>query len=787
MSDNSRSDNSEIMQAARALREKKALEAEIRQAAAEYKKNLVSPGEALAQGALQGVTFNLSDEIGGGWDAIKGILDEKTSFKDRYTKSRDESRDKIKRAFDQHPKTYLTGEIGSSLLIPIPGLSALKTAKAAGKVASKASKASLGKKAGKTLSKYKADIGAGALSGYGGSEGSEISETLLGGATGGLAGAAIGKVANKISDTGGKESLIKALAKITPSDSDLAERMIKNYLKNPEKVNSGPERLDIIDNADLVHKLLKDKSTSKKDALESLKSKISDDIKISNKNYSDKISDAKESLRKTEKDIDHLETPDVTGKVVSAVRKAKQHGINISRNARAKLNAEEPFDTQELLAQVSDPLDSLRVDGKPPFLKEAKIEWDKLIELKNSLKKRSISSRGAHDLRKQLDYQGAGPGMHEASAAAFSPDEATKARKAMRRSISKKLKENPEYKKAMDEASPIFAVNSYLDKKKILPKDYDPENLDSEKLMNFISGIGKPEKAGRVRKVLGALEKNSGNNILPDLENYAGAKLYKKTGKLPEYPDDNPILQKLLQSKLSLDSLSKEKRAPQINNLLAGKSDDIDFVKKFGTGDIKEDIAGHAKESGSLDALTDRLSKVPGPNSTESLVRRHLKTNPLEPRYKDQRTLDTLSDEFQKLTGNKFDFRQALDNRQNFEFFTKSKANGSRLTLLFKSLGEMIFPNRFGSGVGAATGYVIDTESGTILKGLLNKAINSRDSRKQFADASYKALKFIDSHPTLKYTAGLALKKARPKNANLPHALTRLINKGHRDENEKSP
>jgi len=102
--------------------------------------------ESFGRGALQGGTFNLSDEGAGFLESPLGALkqtgkltglyepEENDEDLSRYLKERDESRSLNKKAQEANPYSYMTGEFGGgAATMLIPGLNAAKVAQGGGK------------------------------------------------------------------------------------------------------------------------------------------------------------------------------------------------------------------------------------------------------------------------------------------------------------------------------------------------------------------------------------------------------------------------------------------------------------------------------------------------------------------------------------------------------------------------------------------------------------------------------------------------------------------------------
>jgi hypothetical protein len=160
--------------------------------------------ESLARGAAQGATFGFGDELVG---ALEGGYNTLTGDKPlsidamlaNYTKSRDESRAANKKAEAANPLSYLGGNLAGAIAPALLTGGASAGAEAAGLGAKIAQGAKLG-------------LGTGVLTGAGMSEGDNVTDVAkdaaMGGVLGGVggavipvAGAALGKGAEKVGET----------------------------------------------------------------------------------------------------------------------------------------------------------------------------------------------------------------------------------------------------------------------------------------------------------------------------------------------------------------------------------------------------------------------------------------------------------------------------------------------------------------------------------------------------------------------------------------------------------
>jgi len=140
--------------------------------------NEVGTLEAVGRGALQGATLGFADEATGVIGGLSNALQGK-SFVQGYRAERDEARANNQAAIDQHPLAYGAGDLAGGVATSfVPGLSLAKGASLAANVAKGAA--------------------VGAAQGFGSSDadltkgdvGGAVRDTAIGGAIGGVAGAA---------------------------------------------------------------------------------------------------------------------------------------------------------------------------------------------------------------------------------------------------------------------------------------------------------------------------------------------------------------------------------------------------------------------------------------------------------------------------------------------------------------------------------------------------------------------------------------------------------------------
>jgi len=177
-------------------------------------------GESIARGAFQGVTLGFGDELSG---LVRSLVNGTS-----YQEERDAARGANKAASEAHPFAYGGAELAAGLATPIPGLGAAKAG--AGVAAHAVRAAAAGGLAG--LGSSEADLTKGD---FGGAVHDTISNALLGGAIGAVAGKA-GQILGKAEGVS-EEKAIKALAGGESKTSGAAWQKTKRMVNNPETKN----------------------------------------------------------------------------------------------------------------------------------------------------------------------------------------------------------------------------------------------------------------------------------------------------------------------------------------------------------------------------------------------------------------------------------------------------------------------------------------------------------------------------------------------------------------------
>lgn len=86
--------------------------------------------QAAGRGLAKGATLGYADELSGALEALKSLPKEDEEFGEAYKRGREESREEFKKAEEQYPGMYTTGDIIGSLgTAIIPGLAGVRAAK----------------------------------------------------------------------------------------------------------------------------------------------------------------------------------------------------------------------------------------------------------------------------------------------------------------------------------------------------------------------------------------------------------------------------------------------------------------------------------------------------------------------------------------------------------------------------------------------------------------------------------------------------------------------------------
>lgn len=673
--------------------------------------------ETALEAMQQGPTFNWADEGRAKYRELKGEGDYKTLAK--------EEREISKAKYDANPKTAMFFETLSSMLTPIPGATLAKGAVGVAKAAKSA--ATLGKsaKAAKTVkaaskskglgkalnsvSKRKGDISSGGISAWGSSDpekDSALSEIALGAVTGYGTSKVFDKTIKTLDRSKAKESILNGLRIVLQGgNKEVGKHHIERYLKNRGKINDAMTTEEITKIVNSTYNNVQDAYRHASDRMDIAKSAIKD-----------------------------MDVPDLTPELKKSVSNIRNKGVNHSRTARSLLPDDKNIPMKELTPAVQKRIEKLEIDGTEPQVKDIKSKYDELLDLKSQIantgkknpeKPGELSLKGLFDFRKQLDNKH-GKAMFTGSDASFQSDEATQALKEIRGNIKDHLANagGEKYKQEMEKARDIFSVLNHLDEKKILPKKHGIKDLDNKNLLNFLKSVASTDShtANRAKKIIGELDQKGGSNIGSRLAPYEAAKRGLKTGKATNKDlAISPELKEYLESK----GLSQKLKI-QIDD------------------DLK------------------------GPKSSQEFIESTISKNPTKPRLESKRMFDAISDEYKKQTGKSIDLWESVRDRQTFDSFLQSHANGSRrvqfLRALFGTAGKV------GDAIGGTAGYVIDTEGTTMLKKALDKIIDSRASRKEIGDALY---------PVLREFRDFSAKQ------NIPEAITKLTNRKRQRENEQ--
>ena len=697
----------------------------------------VSAAEAVLRAAAQGATFNFSDEL---WANIKSLSSDESY--DSLVKS---ERVRNAAAEKQWPKTYLGSEVASSLLVPVPGLSVAKLGSGAAKVGKILTKT----KPGKSLGKYKSDIAAGALSGAGASEGETLSDSLSGAASGYLFGKASRNILKKVDADKLKNFGINTLRVVlTGGKRDQVNHQIREYLKRSGAINSSMSRVDIKNKMDEVYEDLKDAAERNKDVLLHNSKAVHEELDLARSGLKEAKKREVTNLSEAKSDLKSFEPPDISEELIKAVKKTRQKAGSLAKEASKQLDADKVVvSSSELVEPVRKRVSELKIGGKIPRIKEARQANDELVSLVGELKKTGdLSAEDALKLRRQLDHLGNGSaGLYNKSAAEGPPSSVREgARSDILRVLRKKLRESggSKYSKKMSEASDLFDLLDSIRDKKILPEGRDASGTRTDKTRRFIKSLSGSEDS---KKILEVLDKATGGDLSQNARPYVEMQDFVRSRKVPSRDtlDKIPELYRLINSEKKLRGLQSEPTVKS-TDLTDRKKTAVDFVKRWGTGDIEDLLSALEKSKGLSKASDKRLERSVPRTQSQTFIEKNLRRDPLDPLREDHSVLDFMSSELNKKTGGNIDLSQALRDRQTFESFLKEYTNGSRRTLLFRTL--LAPTGRVGEALGAALGFTVDTEGATMLKKALDSIISAKKSPtvRQMADKLYPALKFLN-------------------------------------------
>lgn len=592
----------------------------------------ISEIESAIRGGVQGFPF-----VGSYADEAEGALRALTSGKG-YQAERDAVREKYKAAEEANPGSYLSGSLATGVLGDIPKAIPL-----------------LGQAYGAVE---------GGVYGLGASE-ADLLEGDVGGAlkdTG--TGAAIGAIAPKVIQYGGKalKKTGEAILGTAGSAGKKAGRVLTGvpeeradyYLKNRRAVNEAKDLEEIksmVDSGvakvtdDIDSKTFKVKSL-KEDATE-LKQTADDAFAVER----ERLSKARppEEMAESIKETVDLIRGDMAKRSTDAFNVLNEEGLTFKRGP--------------LKAAVTRQLNDLKVAGKEPTLGPAASAYSQVKNLKNFIdsfgKQEDIPAGYVKEIIQNID---------QASKAAYDPfnrnDVAANALAGVRRSFDKTLKEqSPEYAEVMKELAPQAKFYGELS-----DLFRDPDKIKS--VLKMASNPDSPQ-GKRAILLLKSMDQKMGTNYSNDISGYLAAQSTLK----------------------SVEGLRGARQAlPETSALERGR----------------KAITNAESELENAKLWAEPLSKL-GPANTESMLKQQMFGRNIEGR----KALSELGEREGQ------DFGKMLQDTATRDSFLKDSTNGSRKT----NLGSMIGKGTgfvFGDSVGAAVGATVDKYGGRLYKGSLD-------------------------------------------------------------------
>lgn len=592
----------------------------------------ISEIETAIHGGIQGIPF-----VGSYADEAEALL--RSAFSDKgYKEERDLVRARYKENEEANPKAYLGSSLATGVFGDIPKAIPL-----------------LGQAYGAVE---------GGIYGLGASE-ADLTEGDVGGAlkdTG--TGAAIGAVAPKVIQYGGK-----ALKKTLETAKDAAgsiglktgrvltgvpEDKASYYLKNRGDVNYAKDLEEIKSMVDSGVAKVTDDIESKKFKLKSLK----EDAKELKQTADDAFAVERERLSKARPPEEMAESIRETMDLIRANNsKRSTDGFNILEQKGVT------FKKSQLKDAVTKELNNLKVAGKEPTLGPASSAYKQVRDLE-----KFVDSFGDVDDIPAGYVKEIIQNIDQASKAAYDPfnrnDVAANALASVRKSFDKTLKEqNPEYAEIMKELAPDAKFYSEL----------SDLFRDPDKIKSVLKMAANPDSPQGKRALL----------LLRSMDQKMGTK----------YSND---ISKYLASQNTLKSVEG----------LRGAREALPETSAFQRGKEAINLAEGELENAKLWA--EPLSKL-GPANTESMLKKQMFGRDIEGR----KALSELGEREGQ------DFGKMLQDTATRDSFLKDSTNGSRKT----NLGSMIGQGTgfvFGDSVGAATGATLDKYGGRLYKGALD-------------------------------------------------------------------
>lgn len=592
----------------------------------------ISEIESALRGGVQGFPFvgSYADE---GEAALRSLFSGK-----KYVDERDKVRGEYKAAEEANPKSYMGGLLTTGVLGDIP----------------------------KAIPVLGQAYGAveGGVYGLGASEADLTKGEVEGALKDTGTGAAIGAIAPKVLQVGGK-----AVKKTLETAKDAAgsiglktgrvltgvpEDKAAYYLKNRADVNSAKELEEIKSMVDSGVARVTDDIDSKKIKLKNLK----EEAKELKQTADDAFTVERERLSKARPPEEMAESIRETMDLLRANNaKRSTEGFNILEQKGVT------FKKSQLKDAVTKQLESLKVAGKEPTLGPAASAYAQVKNLDNFIdsfgKQEDIPAGYVKEIIQNID---------QASKAAYDPfnrnDVAANALASVRKDFDKTLKEqNPEYAAIMKELAPDAKFHGELS-----DLFRDPDKIKS--VLKMASNPDSPQ-GKRAVLLLKTMDQKMGTNYSNDIAGYLASQNTLKS------------VEGLRGARQALPETGALERGREAVNLAEGE---LENAKLF----------------------AEPFSKL-GPANTESLLKQQMFGRGIEGR----KALSELGEREGQ------DFNKMLQDTAARDTFLKDSTAGSRKTNLGTVIGKAT-GYAFGDAAGAATGATLDKYGGRIYKKALD-------------------------------------------------------------------
>lgn len=686
--------------------------------------------ESLGRGIAQGGTLGFSDELAGVGGMIADRLaramtpsvgspnpetdakmraleeSETPSSLDVYRKGRDEERGLNQKAMEAFPKTYLGGEIGSSVFLPG---TAIKNAKGA---------AQLGAVQGLGLGE--SDLTEGDLTG-------SAIDTAFGGAAG-LAGYGAGKAIGAGYDYAKPRAklvtnaILKKMGKIT---SNIPEEFTDRYLRTHGNINPRPsaeiaddiagkfseKSQNVAESIDL-EKAAKERLARAREGVSTGERKIGEELADerfltgnqlgeARGRFSDAARLTEETLRKKETGLQPQDLFDAINDLKTNVKVGSSEAYEILGNLEGSVRV------NNARRAVEQGIESLKVKGQPvsdtavSSIKSLEALKDRLMALGDD-----ISYPEAKAIIQQLDSD-----IDYAMSQGGFSSPADLVKKKIRSVLDQTLKNNsPEYRAAMEKVA---------EETRLLSQVSDAFGQEG-KAISRLNQLGSPRGKAVDAPLIKQLGEKTGRDFSTGIDDVLGAKAVTgsptalKVAKesVPEF-----------QSVLALEKKAQELGDPSYKRGL---------LERFKKTNAYQELALAEKEA--LEAAAARTQAKAAFEPVKPFKAGvQSKMKDLTGARKDE--ADKLFKGLEKAT--KSNYRREIKDRAILDAFEKTDTQGSRKTLMGKAAGGLL-GGAIGLGTGedsksaatgAAIGFALDKYSGRVFKALLDGKIGAAEAR----------------------------------------------------------